>query len=78
MKPPAKNEANKRCRRTSEVTGVDVGTWRSKRCKGKVYLTVVGEILATMVIMMCNSTSSRVVFFGVGQQAMELRADLST
>ena len=42
MKPQAKNEGNKRCRRTSEVTDVDVGSWRSGRYKEKVYLTVDG------------------------------------
>ena len=64
--------------RTSEVTKVDVGSWRSGRCKGEVYLTVVVEILATMVTVMWNSASSRVVFFRVRALAMALRADLST
>ena len=42
VKPQAKNEGNKRCRRTSEVTDVDVGSWGSGRCKERVCLTVDG------------------------------------
>ena len=35
VKPQAKNEGNKRYRRTSEVTDVDAGSWRSGCCKEK-------------------------------------------
>ena len=59
-----KIEGNWSFRCTSGVSHVDVGTGRSCRWRGVVYLLLVPEILAVMVTIMGGTMISRALIFG--------------